>query len=224
MAYRQEYEISIPSKDLPNKTSEEEEYVSRARHQPAEPPSLDIKTSNGEEYMFREFFELRQQLNEYRITWLTAENFNGIPIGMAIGVARLILVNAQFNIENIEIGGKQFPDATIHFTSDRVHIVAKQVSIYKDGQFQPEQKNSHWKPKASFIQVFPKMSNLIKNILDITKDTSITEERKDRVYDNITDLIDLTHNKVVDFNKFKPDKDKARWQYRFLMKSLDTST
>ena len=55
MAYRQEYEISIPSKDLPNKTSEEEEYVSRARHQPAEPPSLDIKTSNGEEYMFREF-------------------------------------------------------------------------------------------------------------------------------------------------------------------------
>ncbi|MCY4490979.1 MAG: hypothetical protein OXC46_05895 [Thaumarchaeota archaeon] len=183
---------------------------------PEDLTSENVKTSKNEEYMFSEFFELRQLLQDHEKNWLTVKNFNGLYFGMAIRVAILILDNAQFNIENIKVYGKQFPVAAIHFTSDYLYIIPKQV--------QPEQ-NSDWKPKVPFTQVFPMMSELIKNILDITKDTNITKERKYQVANDMMDLVDFAIKKdLMDFDKFKPDEAKAKWQYTSLMKSLDTIT
>ena len=175
-----------------------------------------VKTSKNEVDMFLEFFKLRQLLKDHEEKWLTVENFNGLYFGMAIRVAILILDNAQFNIDNIKVNGKQFPVSTIHFTPDRFYIIPKQV--------QPEQKNSDWKPKAHFTQVFPMMSKLLKNILDNTKDANITKERKYQVADDMMDLIDFAIKKaLMDFDKFKPDEAKAKWQYTSLMGSSTNS-
>ncbi|MCY4490905.1 MAG: hypothetical protein OXC46_05500, partial [Thaumarchaeota archaeon] len=67
----------------------------------------------------------------------------------------------------------------------------------------------------------------IKNILDITKDTSITEERKDRLLNNEMDLISYASEiDLVDFNKYGPpaNPDIAKRQYDEIMKSLGAST
>ena len=117
----------------------------------------------------------------------------------------------------MKVGGKPFPNATIQFTVNGVRIVNKLV--------QPEQEKTHQEPKASFDVVFPMISELIKKILDDTKHHDTSKKRKYRIAGNMMKLIDLARKKgLVDFNKFKPAKAEAEWQYAFLMKSLDTST
>ena len=69
------------------------------------------------------------------------------------------------------------------------------------------------------------ISKLIKNILADTEHRDTSKKRKYQVANNMMKLINLARKKgLVDFNKFKPDKAEAKWQYSFLMKSLDTST
>ena len=165
-------------------------------------------------FLFQEGIELRQRLKNHEKKWSTDENIDWFYFGTAIDVAILILDNAQFNIENIKVDGKSFPNATIRFISNSVCIVDKQEKTQQE-------------PKESFDVVFPMLSKLIENILDISESTEIskiTEERENQVIDNMNKLIDLARKKdLVDFNKFKPGKDEA-WQYTFLTKNLDTIT
>ena len=176
-----------------------------------------VKTSNQNKSsihsLFQEGIELRQQLKNHEKKWSTVENIDGFYFDTAIDAAILILDNAQFNFENIEnMGVNKIPNATICFTSNSVRIVDKQ-------------EKTDQKPKTSFTHVFPIMSELIKNILDISESTEISEESKDQVIANMTRLFSFARKKdIVDFNKFKPDKAEAKWQYTSLMKSLDTST
>ncbi|MCY4491111.1 MAG: hypothetical protein OXC46_06575 [Thaumarchaeota archaeon] len=179
-----------------------------------------VKTSNqnksGIYSLFQEGIELRQRLKNHEKKWSTVENIDGFYFDTAIDAAILILDNAQFNFENIEnMEVNKIPNATICFTTNAVRIVGKQ-------------EKTDQKPKTSFTHVFPIMSELIKNILDISESTEIskiTEERENRVIDNMNKLIDIARTKnLVDFNKFKPDKAEAKWQYTFLIKSLDAST
>ena len=75
--------------------------------------------------------------------------------------------------------------------------------------------------------MFPKLSKLIKNILDITKDISITEERKDRMANNRIDLISYARKiDLVDFRKYGPpsDPDVAKRQHDEIMKRLEDIT
>ena len=178
-----------------------------------------IETSNQNKShihsLFQEGIELRQQLKKHERKWSTVENIDGFYFETAIDAAILILDNAQFNFENIKnMEINKIPNATIRFTSNSVRIVGKQ-------------EKTDQKPKEPFTHVFPMMSELIKNILDISESTEIskiTEERENQVIDGMNKLIDITRKKnLVDFNKFKPGKDEA-WQYTCLMKSLDTIT
>ncbi|MCY4490327.1 MAG: hypothetical protein OXC46_02555, partial [Thaumarchaeota archaeon] len=129
----------------------------------------------------------------------------------AIDAAVLILDNAQFSIDDID--GKTFPNATIDFTLKDEYFVKL------------KQKETDQESKASFTEVFPVLSKLIKNILGISESTEISEESKDQVLANMVALIDFAREKdLVDFNKFKPSKAEAEWQYARLSKSLDIGT
>ena len=168
-------------------------------------------------HRFHDGIELRKQLKKHKRKWSKDGYIDEFYFSTAIDVAILILDNAQFNIEDMKLGGKPFPNATIQFTVNGVRIVNKLV--------QPEQEKTHQEPKASFDVVFPMISELIKKILDDTKHHDTSKKRKYRIAGNMMKLIDLARKKgLVDFNKFKPDKAEAEWQYAFLMKSLDTST
>ena len=126
--------------------------------------------------------------------------------------------NAQFNIKNIKDikVDEKFPNATIDFTLKDEYFVKL------------KQKETEQESKASFTEVFPVLSKLIKNILDIsesTESTEISEESKDQVLASMVALIDFAREKdLVDFNKFKPGKAEAEWQYTRLSKSLDVGT
>ena len=175
-----------------------------------------VETSR--QHPFQEGIELRQQLKKHEKKWLNVDNIDGIYFDTAIDIAILILDNAQFNIKNIKNikVDEKFPIATIDFTSKNECIVK-----FVQGE-------THQKSKAPFTDMFPKLSKLIKNILDIsgsTKPTKISEESKHQMTANMMDLIAFTRkNALVDFNKFKPGQAKAGWQRTRLIKSLDTIT
>ncbi|MCY4490879.1 MAG: hypothetical protein OXC46_05365 [Thaumarchaeota archaeon] len=158
--------------------------------------------------MIHEFYNLRQLVNEHEKKWLTVETLESFNFGAAISVAGSLLDNTEANIENT------------HFSIKCICNVIKLVVL-------PKQENQALRKPESFIQVFPKLSNLTKNILHITKDTSITEERKNRVVDNMMALIDFTYDMdLVDFTKYKPpaDPDVAIRQHDDMMESLEANT
>ena len=138
------------------------------------PSNQKPKIHQNELNMIREFYALKQLVKEHKRKWLTIDTFEGFNFGVAINVAGSILNNAQFNIENV------------HFSIKRTCNVIKLVVL-------PKQENQTLQKSEFSVQVFPKLAKLIKNILDITKDTSITEERKNQVEDNMMDLIDFAY-------------------------------
>ena len=158
--------------------------------------------------MIHEFCALKQLVNEHEKKWLTVDTLESFNFGAAISVAGSLLDNTDVNIENI------------HFSIKYTCNVIKLVVL-------PKQENQALRKPEPFIQVFPKLSNLIKNILYITKDTSITEERKNRVVDNMMDLIDFAYDMdLVDFTKYRPpaDLDVAKRQHDDMMESLEANT
>ncbi|MCY4491214.1 MAG: hypothetical protein OXC46_07095 [Thaumarchaeota archaeon] len=158
-------------------------------------------------------FKLQQQLEDHKRKWSIFKN--GYYFDMAIGVATLILKNAQFNVESIKVDGKSLPNATIQFTSK---------NSFQFKLVQLEQEKTSQKPEASFTEVLPRMSKLIENILCITDDTTKTPEKsKDQVMDYMMDLVAFAREKnLVDFDKFKPKI--GSWQHTRLIKSLDAIT
>ena len=150
------------------------------------PSSQQQKISQEEISMLREFYSLHQLIKEHKKKWLTVDTFERVNFGVAINVAGSILDNIVVNIKNT------------HFSIKRTCNVIKLVVLVK-------QENQTLQKPEFFTQVFPKLTKLIKNILDITEDTSITEERKNRALNSMMDLIDFAHEMdLEDIRKFKP--------------------
>ena len=167
-------------------------------------PKINQKELN----MIHEFYSLQQLIKEHERKWLSVQNPDSFYFGVTVNVVGLVMDNARFNIENF------------HFSIKHACNVIKLVVL-------PKQENQSLQKPEPFIQVFPKLSKLIKNILDITKDTSITEERKDQMANNKMDLISYARKiDLVDFNKYGPpaDPDVAKRQYDEIMKRLETIT
>ena len=167
-------------------------------------PNISQKELN----MIHEFYSLRQLIKEHKRKWLTVQNPDRFYFGVTISAMGSVMDNARFNIENF------------HFSIKRTCNVIKLIVL-------PKQEDQALQKPEPFIQVFPKLSKLIKNILDITKDTSITEERKDLMANNRLDLISYASEiDLVDFSKYGPptDPDMAKRQHDEIMKSLGVST
>ena len=172
------------------------------------PSSQKPKIHQKELNMIHEFYSLRQLIKEHERKWLTVQNPDRFYFGVTINVVGLVMDNARFNIDNF------------HFSIKHTRSVIKLVVL-------PKQKNQALQKPEPFIQVFPKLSKLIKNILDITKDISITEERKDRMANNRIDLISYARKiDLVDFRKYGPptDPDVAKRQHDEIMKRLEDIT
>ena len=172
------------------------------------PSNQKPKIHQKELNMIHEFFSLQQLIKEHKRKWLTVQNPDRFYFGVTISTVGSIMNNARFNIENF------------HFSIKHTCNVIKLVVL-------PKQESQAVRKPEPFIQVFPKLSKLIKNILDITKDISITEERKDRLLNNEMDLVSYTSEiDLVDFNKYGPpaDPDVAKRQHDEIMKSLENNT
>ena len=101
--------------------------------------------------MIHEFFSLRQLVKEHKRKWLTVQNPDRFYFGITISAVGSVMDNARFNIDNF------------HFSIKHTCNVIKLVVL-------PKQESHALQKSEPFIQVFPKLSKLIKNILDITED------------------------------------------------------